>query len=83
MKIKQMFAATAALALIAGGPAFAAKSQDREAAVSDGGGSGAKVKAKSERKTCKTFYSTESRMKRETLCLTREGWREFERAQES
>ena len=79
MIIKQMFAATAALALIAGGPAFAAKSQDRQAAESDGGGAG--VKAKDERKICKTFDSTESRMKREKLCLTREGWREFERKQ--
>jgi hypothetical protein len=79
MKIKQMFAATAALALVAGGPAFAAKSQDRDSVASDSGGSGAK--AKEERKICKMFDSTESRMKREKVCLTREGWREFERKQ--
>lgn len=79
MIIKQMFAATAAIALTAAGPAFAAKSQDRQAAESDGGGAG--DKAKDERKICKTFDSTESRMKREKLCLTREGWREFERKQ--
>ena len=80
MRIKPMFAATAALALIASGPAFAAKSQDREAAAeSEGGGAGAKAKA--ERKTCRTFESTESRMKREKLCLTREGWKAFERTQ--
>jgi hypothetical protein len=80
MKIEQMFAATAALALIAGGPAFAAKSQDRETtAGSDGGGAG--VKAKDERKTCRTFRNTVSRIKREKLCLTREGWKEFERTQ--
>ena len=79
MKIKQMFAASAALALVAAGPAFAAKSQDRQAVESDGGGAGAK--AKDERKICKMFDSTESRMKREKLCLTREGWREFERKQ--
>ena len=79
MKIKQMFAATAALALAAGAPAFAAKSQDRQAADSGGGGAGAKVK--SERKTCRTFESTESRMKREKVCITREGWKEFERTQ--
>lgn len=79
MTMKQMFAATAALSLIAGGPAFAAKSQDRQAIENDGGGAG--EKAKEERKICKTFVSTESRMKREKLCLTREGWREFERTQ--
>ena len=79
MKINQIFAATAALALMAGGPAFAAKSQDREAAASDGGGAG--VKSKDDRKICKMFDSTESRMKREKVCLTREGWREFERKQ--
>ena len=80
MTIKPIFASTAALALIAGAPAFAAKSQDREAAESDGGGAGAK--AKSERKICRTFERTDSRMKSEKLCLTREGWREFERTQE-
>ena len=79
MKIKLMCASTAALALIAGAPAFAAKSQSQQAAASDGGGAGAK--AKSERKICRTFGRSESRMNRERLCLTREGWKAFERTQ--
>ena len=79
MSIKLIFASTAALALIAGAPAHGAKSQSEPVADSDGGGAGAK--AKDERKICKMFDSTESRMKREKLCLTREGWKDFERAQ--
>lgn len=79
MTIKLIFAASAALALVAGAPAFAAKSQNRQTVGSDGGGSGAK--AKGERKTCRTFDSTESRMKREKLCLTRAQWKKFEAEQ--
>lgn len=77
MRIKSIFASAAALAMIAGAPAYAAKSQNESAASE--GGSGAK--AKGERKICKTFDSTESRMKREKLCLTREQWRKFEAQQ--
>ena len=79
MTINAIFASTAALALIAGAPAFVAKSQDRQAGESDGAAAGAK--AKSERKICRTFERTDSRMKSEKLCLTREGWKEFERTQ--
>jgi hypothetical protein len=71
MSIKLIFASTAALALIAGSPALAAKSQSDQAGAST-------AKAKGERKTCRTFDSTESRMKRTRLCLTREQWKKFE-----
>ena len=72
MSIKHIFASAAALALVAGTPAFAAKGQSEQVA----GGSAAK--AKSERKICRTFDASESRMKRTRLCLTREGWKKFE-----
>ncbi|MEA3063868.1 MAG: hypothetical protein QOJ27_296 [Sphingomonadales bacterium] len=79
MSIKLIFASTAALALIAGVPAHAGRSQSEQSAESDGGGS--RAKAKEERKTCRTFDNTETRMKRERLCLTREQWRKFDDAQ--
>jgi hypothetical protein len=81
MSIKLIFASTAALALVAGTPAFAARSNQDEqasAAASDGGsGDSAKV----ERKTCKTFDNSATRMKRQRICLTRDQWRKFEEAQ--
>jgi hypothetical protein len=80
MSIKLIFASTAALALIAGAPAHAAKSQSEQAAESDGGGAGAK--AKDERKSCRFFDNSASRMKRERLCLTREQWKKFEQEQQ-
>ena len=80
MSIKLILASTAALALVAGAPAHAAKSQSDQAAESDGGGAGAK--AKDERKTCRTFDNSESRMNRQRLCLTREQWKKFEAEQE-
>lgn len=76
MSIKLIFASTAALALIAGAPAHAAKNESARAlAAADGG---AAAKAKGERKTCRTFDNSASRMKRERLCLTREQWKKFE-----
>ena len=72
MRMNQIFASAAALALIAGTPAFAAKGQNEQAA----GGSGAKTK--SERKICRTFENSASRMKQEKLCLTRAEWKKFE-----
>lgn len=74
MGIKMIFASTAALALVAGTPAFAAKSQSEQVA------GGASAKAKSERKTCRTFSASESRMKRTRLCLSRADWKKFEEA---
>jgi hypothetical protein len=74
MSIKLIFASTAALALIAGAPAYAAKNESARAlAAADAG-----TKAKDQRKTCRFFDNTASRLKRERLCLTREEWRKFE-----
>jgi hypothetical protein len=79
MSIKLIFASTAALALVAGAPAHAAKSQaERALAAAADGGAGAGAKAKNERKTCRTFDNSASRMKRERLCLTREQWKKFD-----
>ena len=78
MNIKLIFAPAAALALIAGAPALAAaKSQDAQPAAGEGGG----AKAKNERKTCRTYVSTQSRTKVHKLCLTREEWKKFDREQ--
>ncbi|HEX8062455.1 MAG TPA: hypothetical protein VF535_04495 [Allosphingosinicella sp.] len=79
MSIKLIFASTAALAMVAGTPAFAAKNQNQnqnqQAAMSDSGG-GAGVQK--DRKICRTFQNSASRMKREKLCLTRADWKKFE-----
>jgi hypothetical protein len=83
MSIKLIFASTAALALIAGAPAHAAKNEsERALAAADSGVAAAGAGTKEERKTCRYFDNTASRMKRERLCLTREQWRKFEEAQE-
>lgn len=73
MSIKMIFASTAALALVAGTPAFAAKGSqsDQAAGASDS-------KAKSERKICRTFDASETRMKKTKLCLTRAQWKKFD-----
>ena len=77
MSIKLIFASTAALALIAAGaPAQAAKNESARALAAAEGGTG--VKAKDERKSCRYFDNSASRMKRERLCLTREQWKKFE-----
>jgi hypothetical protein len=83
MSIKMIFASTAALAMIAGTPAFAAKTPNQQqlaASDSDGGG-GAGVQAKGERKICRFIDSTESRMKRERLCFTRAEWKKIDDAE--
>ena len=79
MSIKLIFASTAALALIAGAPAHAAKNESARALAAADAGTG--VKAKEERKSCRTFDNSASRMKRERLCLTREGWKKFDAEQ--
>ena len=80
MSIKTIFASTAALALVAGTPAFAAKSQgqSQQAVASDSGG-GAGEKA---RKICRTFKNTVSRMKAEKVCLTRAEWKKVDAEQQ-
>ena len=70
MNPTKLFAPLAALSLLAVSAPALAKSQD-----SDGNGS---VAAKSEKKICKTFENTASRMKREKLCLTRAQWKKFD-----
>jgi hypothetical protein len=76
MNIKLIFASTAALAMVAGSPAFAAKSQDQQAIAADNGGGG-----QAEKKTCRTFANSASRMKSERICLTRAEWKKFEQEQ--
>lgn len=80
MSIKLIFASTAALALIAGAPAHAAKNESARALAAADSAAGAKAKA--ERKTCRYFDNTASRMKRERLCMTREEWKKFDAEQE-
>jgi hypothetical protein len=77
MNIKLIFASTAALAMVAGTPAFAAKSQNQnqQVATADAGG-GAEVRK--DKKICRSFANTVSRMKREKLCLTKADWKKFE-----
>ncbi|HEU0098148.1 MAG TPA: hypothetical protein VFQ67_05160 [Allosphingosinicella sp.] len=82
MSIKMIFASAAALAMVAGTPAFAAKNQGQQQALASDSGGGAGVKAKSERKICKFIDATESRMKRERLCYTKAEWRKFDEAQQ-
>jgi hypothetical protein len=73
MSIKMILASTAALAMVAGTPALAAKGSqsDQAAGVSD-------TKAKGERKICRTFDASETRMKKTKLCLTRAEWKKFD-----
>jgi hypothetical protein len=78
MSIKMIFASTAALALVAGTPALAAKNQNRQLASSEVGGSEAKQKSD---KTCRFIDNSASRMKRQRLCFTREEWKKFDAAQ--
>lgn len=77
MSIKLIFASTAAIALIAGTPAFAAKNESARALASADAG----AKAKEERKTCRLFDNSVSRMKRERVCMTREQWKKFDEDQ--
>jgi hypothetical protein len=78
MSSKMILASVAALAMAAGTPAFAAKDQNRQVGASDSdGGAGEKV----EKKTCRTFPNSASRMKSERLCLTKAEWKKFEESQ--
>jgi hypothetical protein len=77
MSIKMILASTAALAMVAGTPAFAAKSQSQQLAASEAGGGG----GEKARKICRTFKNTVSRMKAEKVCLTRAEWKKVEQEQ--
>ena len=63
-------------------PAAVALSGGNERTTVASGSSGAGEPAKAERKTCKNFPDTVSRMRTKRLCLTKEQWREFEDAQQ-
>ncbi|MEA3009388.1 MAG: hypothetical protein QOJ91_1080 [Sphingomonadales bacterium] len=80
MSIKLVFASTAALAMVAATPAFAARSQNQnpQVALPESGGGDA---AQAPRKTCRTFQNTVSRVKATKLCLTRAEWKKFEAEQ--
>jgi hypothetical protein len=73
MSIKVIFTSAAALAMVAGTPAFAAKSQNQQVVASDAGGGGDQAK-----KICRNFNNTVSRMKKTKLCLSRADWKKFE-----
>ena len=68
-------ACAAALSLVFAGGAVAAKSPQDESA------SAAARAGKDEKKICKRFDNTASRMKSERLCLTKSEWKKFEREQ--
>ncbi|MEA3039806.1 MAG: hypothetical protein QOE79_2319 [Sphingomonadales bacterium] len=81
--IRIAFASAAAAALIAAAPASAERTpvEAANAAATAEAGSPAAVSAdrdKGERKICKTFEYSASRLKREKLCLTRDEWKKFE-----
>jgi hypothetical protein len=81
MSIKLIFASTAAFAMVAGTPAFAAKSNQDEQASAQSSGSSATASAGGERKTCRYIDNTESRTKRERLCFTKQQWKAFDKEQ--
>ena len=84
MFLKACAAPLAALALIAAAPvpsAGLASSQDRDNGSSASSGRSADS-AKADRKICKNFPDTVSRMRTRRLCLTQAQWREFEDAQQ-
>lgn len=79
--IKTIFTSAAAAALLAASPAFAKAAPGEQASDTASTSASDAGKDKAERKTCRTFQNTVSRVKSEKLCLTREGWRKFEAAQ--
>lgn len=81
---KACAAPLAALALIAAAPVPAAGlAGSQEGASGPAAASGqAADSARVERKICKNFPDTVSRMRTKRLCLTKDQWREFEDAQQ-
>ena len=75
MTKSRIFTAFAAAAILSAGaaPAFA-KSQDSQG----NGPAGASAGDKGERKVCKRFDNTTSRMRGERVCLTKSQWKKFE-----
>jgi hypothetical protein len=81
--IRIAFASAAAAALIAAAPASAERTPVEAANAAAAAAEAASPTAatdrdKGERKICKTFEYSASRLKREKLCLTRDEWKKFE-----
>ena len=70
---KTLFAAATALAVVAAGPAAARTTQN-----ADGNSAAAAGQKKQDRKICRTFENSASRMKAQRVCLTKEQWKKFE-----
>jgi hypothetical protein len=84
MTRQALLAAAAAFTMIAT-PALAERGHSSEAATTEAATAPTQAApdagTKAEKKTCRTFQNTVSRMKSERVCLTREGWRKFEEQQ--
>jgi hypothetical protein len=79
----RLLVSAAVAALIAATPASAERTPveaaNAAAATVDAGNPAAAAdKDKGERKICKTYEYSASRLKREKLCLTRDEWKKFE-----
>jgi hypothetical protein len=74
---RHLIAPLAALSLLAGAaaPALAKAQEDQGSAASASASSG-----KAERKICKTFDNSASRMKATKVCLTRDQWKKHQNA---
>ena len=81
MTRQALLAAAAAFTMIAT-PALAERGHSSEAASTETAMAPTQATpaadAKAEKKTCRTYQNTVSRMKSERLCLTKEEWRKFE-----
>ena len=82
MTRQALLAAAAAFTMIAT-PALAERGHSSEAATTEVAATAPTQAApapdaKAEKKTCRTYQNTASRMKSERLCLTREEWRKFD-----
>ncbi|MEA3000955.1 MAG: hypothetical protein QOK17_2788 [Sphingomonadales bacterium] len=79
--IRIALASAACAALIAAAPASAERTPveaANAAAPMAESGSPAVASDRDQRKICKTFEYSASRLKREKLCLTRDEWKKFE-----
>lgn len=81
--MKRMFLSLAGLSLVAAAPAGAAsagKDADPQTKPATAAADAPKAEAtKAEPKICRKYESTESRAKRNRVCLTREEWKKLER----
>lgn len=72
--MKTIFASLAAVALIAAAPAGASSGTKSDSAETQDAET-----PKAEKKVCKNFENTASRMKSTRLCLTKAEWKKFDR----